>query len=292
MTEKNNKTNKKSFVVARQKDGSFQITFTIPWEKISEEKKKAVIEMAASVEVPGFRKGKAPLDKVEERLDSQFILEKALAKILPKMFSKAIDEEKLRPAMYPKFELIKAKEGEDWQVRAISAELPNFNLGDYKKFLTENSQTSIWTPGSPKQEKKVELTTEQKESAVLKALDEKHNFEIPEILIEEEVNSRLSSLLSRIEKLGLSLESYLASIKKTAKELRREYSEEAKRAIKLDIILGAIAKKEDIKVSEEEVDDFVKMAKASNQKISNDQKSTIKSFLIKRKVIEKLASLL
>jgi len=202
VAEKNNKTNKKSFVVARQKDGSFQITFIIPWEKISEEKKKAVIEMAASVEVPGFRRGKAPLDIVEQRLDKQSVLEKAIAKILPKMFLKAVDEEKLRPAIYPKFELIKANEEEDWQVRAISAELPDFNLGDYKKFLMETSQPNIWTPGSPKQEKKQELTTQQKENVVLKTLDERYNFDIPEILIEEEVNSRLSSLLSRIEKLG------------------------------------------------------------------------------------------
>jgi hypothetical protein len=37
-------------------------------------------------------------------------------------------------------------------------------------------------------------------------------------LIDEEVNSRLSKLLERIEKLGLTLESYLSSIGKTAQD--------------------------------------------------------------------------
>jgi len=39
-------------------------------------------------------------------------------------------------------------------------------------------------------------------------------IEIPKLLIEEEVNTRLSQLLERIEKLGLDLEKYLQTIGK------------------------------------------------------------------------------
>lgn len=270
-------------VVAKKDDGTVQITFSIPWTKIAKEKEHTIKELASTVEVPGFRKGKAPLDKVEAKLDKQYVLEHTLSHILPGLFADSIKEHKLRPAIYPKFELLEAKENEAWQVRATTAELPKFNLGDYQKVIKKSTK---------KTEEKSEETREQKENTAIAALVEHYKFTIPQILIDEEINSRLSSLLERIEKLGLSLESYLASVKKTAEELRAEYASSAQRAIRLDIVLGAIAQKETIKVTDEEVNAFIGAARASNQEISDNQKTTVSSFLIKRKVLEKLSSVL
>jgi len=293
VTDKRTSTKeKKSTVLARQDDGTVQITFTIPWAQIYKKREETVKELAKNVEVPGFRKGKAPLEKAEARLDKQFVLERALSQILPTLVADSIKEHKLKPAIYPKFELLHAHEDENWQVRATTAELPSFQLGDYGKVVKARKSEDIWTPekGDPKA-KSTEPSREQKENTAIKAISDHYNFTIPKILIEEEINSRLSSLLERIEKLGLSLESYLASLKKTAGELRADYRAQSERAIRLDIVLGAIAEKEEIKVSEEEIASFMNMAKASSQTVSDDQKSTIGSFLIKRKVLEKLTSL-
>lgn len=289
---KENKLN--STTVAKQDDGTVQINFVLPWNEIFDTREKTIEELAAGVEVPGFRKGKAPLDKAREKLDGQFVIEKTLSQLLPKLFADAVKTEKLRPAMYPKFELIHAHENEDWQVRATTAELPEFELGDYKKVLENASKSeSIWTPekGDPKEAPK-ELNREQKENVAINALSDNYKFTIPKVLTDEEVNSRLSSLLERIEKLGLSLESYLASIKKSVEDLRKEYAEAAERAIRLDIVLGAIAEAEKVQITEEEINQFVNVANASSPQstISEEQKSTITSFLLKRKVLDKLAS--
>lgn len=288
------KSNKKH-VVAKQTDGTVQISFTIDWQEINDKREEVVKELVKNVEVPGFRKGKAPLETARKKLDNQFVIEKTLSYILPRLFAESVKNEKIRPAMYPKFELIHAHEGEDWQVRATTAEIPEFELGDYKTIIASASKTDeIWTPdkGSPKE--KTEASKEQKENIAISALQEHYKFEIPKILTEEEVNSRLASLLERIEQLGLSLESYLASIKKSVEELRKEYSEQAERAIRLDIILGAIAEKEKITITEEEISQFINVANASSpaSKITEDQKSTISSFLIKRKVLDLLVSAL
>lgn len=285
----------KSVAVAKQSDGTIQITFTIDWQEISVKREEVIKELAKNVEVSGFRKGKAPLAKAREKLDSQFVLEKTLSYILPKLFADTIKTENIRPAMYPKFELIHAHENEDWQVRAATAEIPEFDLGDYKNLISTASKGSeIWTPekGTPKEN--TEVPKEQKENIAISALQENYKFEIPKILTEEEVNSRLASLLERIEQLGLSLESYLASIKKSVEELRQEYSEQAERAIRLDIILGAIAEKEKITITDEEIIQFMNMANASSPttKVTEEQKSTISSFLIKRKVLDLLVSAL
>lgn len=292
------KKGKKTTTVARTKDGSVQMTFVIDWKDIETNREKVSTELAKTIEVPGFRKGKAPVSEAKKKIPSEMLMEKTLARILPQMFADAVKKNKINPAMYPKFELKHAHEGEDWEVTAKTAEFPEFSLGDYKKVVKDAAKTSeIWTPdkGDAKAEaEKKELSSEQKENIAIEAIAKHYKFVIPEILIDEEVNSRLASLMERLEKLGLSLESYLASIKKSAEELRNEYSQQAANAIRLDIILGKIAQEEKVSISDPEIEQFISAANASSptQTVSEDQKDTIRVFLTKRKVIDSLSSLL
>lgn len=225
-----------SSALAKTQDGGIQITFTIPFEIISQTREEALKEYAKDIEVPGFRKGKAPLEKVRERVPAGSLIEHTLSHILPKAVAEVINKEKVRPAIYPKFELIKAEEGESWQVRATTCEIPLINLGDYKKVIPGALRAmSIWTPG--KGEKPKERSKEEKEQEVIKTLLETVKVEIPKLLIDEEVNARLSNLLQKIERLGLTLDGYLASVGKTTDSLRAEYEINAKNTIALDLIL-------------------------------------------------------
>ena len=56
-------TNKASSdaVLAKSADGTIQITFTIPWKEILQNRTKAAEELGKNLDIPGFRKGKAPL---------------------------------------------------------------------------------------------------------------------------------------------------------------------------------------------------------------------------------------
>src|SRR6185369_9129055 len=156
-------------------------------------------ELVENVEVHGFRKGKAPLEKALEKVPESTIIEHTLQHILPALLGKAMTEEKLRLAIYPKFELLKANPDEDWMVRAISAELPEVELGDYKKIIKgEAASSSLWTPDKGSKEP-VKLTPDQKQQIAIKALLDHVKITLPYILIEEETNSRLGQLLERIE---------------------------------------------------------------------------------------------
>ncbi|MBU2035860.1 trigger factor family protein, partial [Patescibacteria group bacterium] len=143
-----NKTDKpKKTAIAREDNGNIQITLNIPYKDILEAKKTALEEIAKTTEIPGFRKGNAPAAQVEKHVSENTILEKALGKILPKAFSNIVEKENIKPIVYPKFELINAKENEDWQVRAITCELPEVNLKDYKKVISDEAKSqTIWTP--------------------------------------------------------------------------------------------------------------------------------------------------
>lgn len=265
-------------VVARHDDGTVQITLIIPWSKVEKERTHAAEHMANDITVPGFRKGKAPISKVMEKINEEKLIEHTLSHILPEMFSEAVEKEKLRPAIYPKYNLTKAKPNEDWEVVATTCEVPTVELGDYKKIVK--------TIKFDKKAKEAP-TKEEKEDKVIGKLIESYEIKIPRILTDEEVNSRLASLLERLEKLGLSLENYLASMKKTGEDLRNDYAAQADKAIKLDLILQYISVEEKIEIKDEEVVSYMQTGS-----VSPEQKEMVTLFLRKRKALESLTGLI
>jgi FKBP-type peptidyl-prolyl cis-trans isomerase (trigger factor) len=303
MTNKTTKTKKSdniNYTVAKSKDGTIQITFNIPFKDIKKTRDVVAKDIGKDLELPGFRKGKAPLDKLLSHIPQNTLVENVLRAILPESLGKAIAEHKIKPAIYPKFELISAKEDENWQVRGITCELPKVKLGNYKKIISDAAKTdAIWTPGSKGNDKKANkrkvLSREEKEQKVIKVLGESINIVIPKPLVDEEVNRRLSDLLQRIEKLGLTLEAYLSSIGKTAEIIRKDYEEQAKEAIRFDLILGKIAVEEKVKISKEEVEQTSK-AYSQGDKLetppSGDQKALIETVLKKRAALDALCALL
>lgn len=297
MTDKK-ASDKVTSVIARESNGNIQITFTIPYLLVEESKAEVIKEFSKDMEIPGFRKGMAPLDKVEAKIPESTLIEHSLSHILPKALAESITEHKLQIAIYPKFELISAKEGEPWQIMGITCELPKVELGDYKKAITGAARaSSLWTPDKGKPEDKKEPTAEQKEQMAIKTMLETIKVDVPQILIEEEADSRLSNLLSRLEKLGLALESYLASVGKKAEDLRADYARQAKEAISLDLILNKIAEEEKISVDPKEVDEALNMSQIdakSNQvdpREIEDRKRLMESILRRRKALNFLINL-
>ena len=254
-------------VVAKESDGSIQITFTIPFAQIKKNREEVAIGLGKDIEVPGFRKGKAPLDKLLGQIPANTLVEKVLSKILPQLLADTVDKNKLRLAIYPKYELVSAEEGKDWQIRAKTAEIPDFEVGDYKNIVkSEFASDKIWTPDKAKKdvgkEEKKEMTQMEKEQKVMEILLKNIKVTVPKMLLEEEVNSRLSQLLERIEKLGLKLESYLASVGKDTDKLRSEYEKQAKESISLELILSKIAEEEKIAIGKEQIDAAIKASSA------------------------------
>ena len=137
---------------------------------------------------------------------------------------------------------------------------------------------------------------QEKEQEVMKTLLSQVSTKIPRILIEEEVNTRLSNLLERLEKLGLSLESYLSSTKKSANDLRTDYENQAKEPPTLDLILNKVAEKENILVKKEEIDLAINAAKA-DEKLAKEldtpeRRKFIEVILKRRKALDSLISLI
>ena len=132
-TQKKTKTIKITSSVAKTDDGTIQINITIPSNLIEAERKKVIKEAAKTSDISGFRKGKAPLSKVEEQISEKEMRVQIVNSIAPQAFGQAITDNKIQPAIYPRIEILQAEKNEPWELRASTCEMPEIKLGSYKK---------------------------------------------------------------------------------------------------------------------------------------------------------------
>lgn len=281
--------------LSHQTDGTIELTLTIPWIEVTKVYEAVVSEMVQNAEIDGFRKGKAPRAKVEEKLDKTKVYEEALKKIIPEAYGKAVEEHKLHPIVQPKIELKDATEQKDWVLRALTCEKPPVTLGEYKKAVTDLKATKakkIWTPGQDEKKDEKEESKKPTIDELLKALYENVTVAIPTLLLEHEVNRLLSDLIDQTKKLGMSAEQYLSSTGRTADSVRKEYEEQAKRTLSLEFALEAIADKEGLFVSDDDIDVVIKTAKTDDEKKAlTAQRYYIASVLRRQKTIDFVAAI-
>jgi FKBP-type peptidyl-prolyl cis-trans isomerase (trigger factor) len=225
--------------------------------------------------------------------------EEVVRKIIPKAYSDALIQEKLHPIVMPKIELKEAVEKKDWVIKAITAEKPSFELGDYKKALsdlTDSKAKKLWVPGQAtstepgqgKEDAQKKPTLDE----ILMTLFSTVKATIPEILIENETNRLLSDLIDQTKKLGMSVEQYLASTHKTSESIREEYKQQAIRTITLEFALEEIADKEGLLVSDDEIQKAVDTAKTPEEKKAlESEKYYLATILRRQKTLDFLATL-
>ncbi len=135
------------------------------------------------------------------------------------------------------------------------------------------------------------------EKELLEKLLEKTKFgDIPEMLVDQESRNMLSELKQGISEKGGKFEDYLTSIKKTEAELTVDMMPDAMKRVKASLLIREIAKKEEIKVSKEEVDHHLEHMQSHYQgqdKIleqirSQEYRNYVANVETSRKVVAKL----
>jgi len=136
---------------------------------------------------------------------------------------------------------------------------------------------------------------ERLEGAILdKLVDEVKVEEIPEILIEAEIKHLIEELKQNVANQGLNFEEYVKNIlKKDPEKIKNDFIPEAEKRIKVALIIKAIAKEQNINVSEEEINQRVVEYEKINQNNpqmlqflkSEESRNYIESILRNRKVI-------
>ena len=277
----------------RLENGSLELTINIPWTRIKTSYQQVLNKLAGQITLKGFRQGKAPIESAEKEIGKDKLYQETLKEILPQIYIEAIKEHQLKPIVNPQISVNSLEENKDWQVKAITCELPRVELGDYQKNVKNSlAAEKIWTPGKDK--KTPPENENQKLDKIFKALLENIKLNIPEILIQDEVNRMLTRLIDQTARLGLTVEQYLASSGKTQEKIKEEYTQQAQETLSLELILSAIADKEKIEITDEEVEKMIEAIPDDETKKSftnQEQKAYIKQLLRKRRVIDNLAKL-
>ncbi len=258
---KTTKPEPKQQAVEKLPDGTIKVTLSIPQNAIKATREEVLMELAKKVNVAGFRKGKAPTDIAASQLNPEHVREEILKKLLPAAYMKAVDEHNLRPIMNPKMHVEKIEEDADWIFHAMTAEMPEVQLGDYKKAAQSvTAKSKIIIPGKENEAKKPSL------DQVLKAILDGAKVTVPAVLVEQEADRLLSQLLNDIKKLGLTLDQYLASTNRKPEDLRAEYAKRAEDDIKLEFVLQKIAELEKVTIGEKEIEEAILKAKDPTEK--------------------------
>ena len=388
-----------------------KLTFNIEAEKFEEAMKKVYAKTAKYFNIPGFRKGKAPMQLVERQYGSAIFYEDAFNELVPDIYDEAIKENKIEAVSRPNIDIVQMEKGKELIFIATVETKPEVELGKYKGIeikkieynttdkdiehelghmaernsrlvsiedrpvekgdittidfvgsidgvefeggKAENHELEIgsntFIPGFEDQIigmrideekdikvkfpedyfskdlarkdavfkvtlheiKKKELpkiddefakdvsefdTLEELKNSIKEKLDtentEKAKYEteeeaikvvcdntkldIPNGMIELEIDNMVKDMENRLSYQGLNLNQYLQIMGETEKEIRDSFKEQAERNIKSRLVLEAIVKAEKIEVTPEEVDDKIKeMAKQYGRKeeelLANEQ---------------------
>jgi FKBP-type peptidyl-prolyl cis-trans isomerase (trigger factor) len=214
--------------INRLKNGTLELKLTIPWPLIDAAFNRQVEKAVGETEIPGFRKGKAPRDVVEPKLDKSALMSNALSEILPQVYSDEVQKNNLKPILYPQIKIDKGETGQDWEFTATTCEAPEVVLPDYKTELPKLH---------PKE-------GENKLQTIVEFLQKNSHVEVPDLLVEEESNHRLSGLAENLTQLGLDLPKYLQTKKITAEGLKAQTAQTARIDLEIELVLNKIRESE------------------------------------------------
>lgn len=131
---------------------------------------------------------------------------------------------------------------------AFVRNLGNFEtVEDFRKQIKENLKLE-----------KEYKAKEKRRMTILDELVKEANLEIPEILVENELDRMTNEFANRLKNFGHTLESYKKESNKKDEEIRAEWKERAEIRVKSELLLLEIIKKEGIKANPIEIEKEVK----------------------------------
>lgn len=309
-----------------------EVSITMPWEDISVKWDEVLQRLANDTEVPGFRKGAAPLPMVENSLGNK-LQDEFLKVIMPQGLVEALSGTGVVPIDYPQYQLISFSKGQQLNFKATVTERPEIKIvGDYKnlkvtrpalKQITDEDTEKViadlfkrWKTRNPvgiskpvdgpqsienqngasggsisfngdqtnsnqtsdtpddtfakalgtqslvdlKTKIKADLEAEAKynneldyEEAILQEIEKMTQAELPDILVQDELNRMLVSLQRRVSDMGMLIEDYLKSQNETVDSIKNKWRVQAERNVKMELGLSEVARVENVNISDEDV---------------------------------------
>ena len=120
-----------------------KLTFTVPAEQFDEAMQKAYLKLRGRINVPGFRKGKAPRKMIETLYGEGVFYDDAFELLFPDVYEAAVKEYDLHPVDRPQIDLDEIGAGKDLKFHLEVFVRPDVTLGEYKGLTVETEQQKL-----------------------------------------------------------------------------------------------------------------------------------------------------
>ena len=115
-----------------EKNNELKLEFTIEAKKFDEGMKKVYAKSAKYFNIPGFRKGKAPMAIVEKQYGSEIFYEDTFNEVVPEEYKRELKENNIEAVSRPDIEVKQIGKGQDLIFTAVIQIKPEVKLGKYK----------------------------------------------------------------------------------------------------------------------------------------------------------------
>lgn len=158
-------------------------------------------------------------------------------------------------------------------------------LEDYKKDIKKTLKD--------KKEKENKL---EAENTLIRTITENAEVEVPEVLVEDQINAFIKDYEYRLMYQGLKLDDYLKATNQTMESLKEARREDATKTVKTRMVLEAIVKAEKIEATPDELKEKIKVqATEANKSVEEYEKTLSREsldYLINDLMVNKLLDFL
>ena len=120
-----------------------KLSFTVPAAQFEEAMQKAYLKNRGKINVPGFRRGKAPRKLIETMYGEGVFYDDAFQEIFPNLYDEAVKENDLHVVDQPEVDVKEIGEGKDLVFTCEVFVRPDVTLGDYKGLTVEVTKQEV-----------------------------------------------------------------------------------------------------------------------------------------------------
>ena len=118
--------------VEQREDKRMYLEIEIDSAQFEEAMERSYKKNVKQINIPGFRKGKAPRRIIEKYYTEAIFYDDAINFAVPGAYDKAVEESGIEPVEMPEIDIVKLEKGENFVFSALVTVRPEVTLGEYK----------------------------------------------------------------------------------------------------------------------------------------------------------------
>src|ERR687898_669635 len=125
-------------------DNRVRLTVEVAGHDVHHAVEHAASDLAASVKIPGFRKGKVPMPVLVSRIGKERLYTEAIESHISGWYGNAVARARIRPAEQPELDYeLPASDSEDWKFTATVSVLPKPEVVDWTKLQVPYAEPEV-----------------------------------------------------------------------------------------------------------------------------------------------------